>query len=178
VGTGRRLVGLKPRVVHSYRGREGPERRQRRRLAAEHRLEERPARRRSEAVHQEHDASEVAADSVVLLPREAGEVLTTHVPRFERRKVRMATDLLLYGVQLAPELLDQLLGVGQVGLPRGRPVHGAPFARASSRVLSALAVASTSVLAAMMKSFRWSPRILWVHQVTVTRPHSVRRAGW
>jgi hypothetical protein len=29
----------------------------------------------------------------------------------------------------------------------------------------------------MMKSFRWSPRILWVHQVTVTRPHSVSRAG-
>jgi hypothetical protein len=80
----------------------------------------------------------------VLLPREAGEVLTTHVPRFERRKVRMATDLLLYGVQLASELLDQPLGVGQVGLPRGRPVHGAPFARASSRVLCALAVASTS----------------------------------
>ena len=98
MGTGRRLVGLKPRVVHSYGGREGPERRQRRRLAAEHRLEERPARRRSEAVHQKRDASEVAADSVVLLPREAGEVLTTHLPRFERRKVRMATDLLLYGV--------------------------------------------------------------------------------
>ena len=114
----------------------------------------------------------------MLLPREAGEVLTTHVPRFERRKVRMATDLLLYGVQLAPELLDQPLGVGQVGLPRGRPVHGAPFARASSRVLCALAVGSTSVLAAMMKSFRWSPRILWVHQVTVTRPHSGAFVVW
>ncbi len=35
-----------------------------------------------------------------------------------------------------------------------------------------------SVLAAMMKSFLWRPRILWVHQVTVTLPHSVRRAGW
>ena len=32
---------------------------------------------------------------MVLLPREAGEGLTTHVPRFERRKVRMATELLL-----------------------------------------------------------------------------------
>ena len=37
---------------------------------------------------------------------------------------------------------------------------------------------SSSVLADMMKSFRWSPSILWVHQVTVTLPHSVKRAGW
>jgi hypothetical protein len=34
-----------------------------------------------------------------------------------------------------------------------------------------------SVFAAMMKSLRWSPLILWVHQVTVTRPHSVSSAG-
>ena len=32
-------------------------------------------------------------------------------------------------------------------------------------------------LAAMTKSLRWSARILWVHSVTVTRPHSVRIAG-
>ncbi len=38
--------------------------------------------------------------------------------------------------------------------------------------------ASRSVLAAAMKSLRCRPRILWVHQVTVTRPHSVSSAGW
>ncbi len=42
---------------------------------------------------------------------------------------------------------------------------------------SALA-ASTSVRAAMMKSLRCRPRISWLHQVTVTLPHSVSRAGW
>ena len=73
---------------------------------------------------------------------------------------------------------DQPVGVGQVGLPPGRPGYGAPFARASSGVMSPLSAARASVFAAMMKSFRWSPAILWVHQVTVARPHSVRRAGW
>src|SRR3990167_2196482 len=42
---------------------------------------------------------------------------------------------------------------------------------------SALA-ASTSVRAAMMKSLRCRPRISWLHQVTVTLPHSVSSAGW
>ena len=37
--------------------------------------------------------------------------------------------------------------------------------------------ASVSVRAAMMKSLRCRPRILWLHQVTVTLPHSVSRAG-
>jgi hypothetical protein len=118
------------------------------------------------------------ADDVVLLSGEAGEILTMHVPRLERGKVWMATDLLLYGVQFPPDLLDQPPGVGQVGLPRSRRAHGAPFAPAASRVMCPLSAANASVFAAMMKSFRWSPRILWVHQVTVTRPHSVRRAGW
>jgi hypothetical protein len=36
---------------------------------------------------------------------------------------------------------------------------------------------SESILAAMTKSLRWSALILWVHSVTVTRPHSVRIAG-
>lgn len=36
---------------------------------------------------------------------------------------------------------------------------------------------SESVFAAMTKSLRWSPWTLWVHQVAVTRPHSVSRAG-
>jgi hypothetical protein len=38
--------------------------------------------------------------------------------------------------------------------------------------------ASRSVFAAMMKSLRCRPRILCVHQLTVTLPHSVRMAGW
>src|SRR5215203_481430 len=37
---------------------------------------------------------------------------------------------------------------------------------------------SSSVLAAMMKSFRCRPPILCVHQLTVTLPHSVSSAGW
>src|SRR5215211_8741995 len=37
---------------------------------------------------------------------------------------------------------------------------------------------SSSVLAAIMKSFWCSPPILCVHQVTVTLPHSVNNAGW
>ena len=37
--------------------------------------------------------------------------------------------------------------------------------------------ASSSVFAAMTKSLRWRPRILWVHHETVTLPHSVRIAG-
>src|SRR5918992_4728059 len=37
---------------------------------------------------------------------------------------------------------------------------------------------SSSVLAAMMKSFWCRPPILCVHQVTVTFPHSVNSAGW
>ena len=38
-------------------------------------------------------------------------------------------------------------------------------------------VYSRSVLAAIIKSFRCRPLILCVHQVTVTRPHSVSSAG-
>jgi hypothetical protein len=91
---------------------------------------------------------------VVLLAGETGEILAAHMPRFERRRVRMATDLLLDGGQLPPELLDQPLGLGQVGSPRGGPAHGAPLARASSSVTCALPVASASVFAAMMKSLR------------------------
>ncbi len=178
MGAGRWLVGLKPCVVHPDGGREGPERRQRRRLSAEHRLEERSARRCPEAVHQERDAPEVAADDVVLLSREAGEVLAAHAARLKRGEVRVTTDLLLDRFQLTPNLLDQPLGGGHVGLQRGRWTHGARFSRASSRVTRPLSTASASVFAAMMKSFRWSPWILWVHQVTATRPHSVRRAGW
>lgn len=37
--------------------------------------------------------------------------------------------------------------------------------------------ATSSVLAAITKSLRCSPRILCVHHVTVTRPHSVSSAG-
>src|SRR5712692_6587479 len=178
VGAGRWLVGLKPCVVHADGGREGPARRRRRRLSAEHRLEERSARRCPEAVHQERDAPEVAADDVVLLSREAGEVLAAHAARLKRGEGRVMTDLLLDRFQLAPDLLDQPLGGGHVGRQRRRRTHGAPFSRASSRVTCPLSTARASVFAAMMKSFRWSPWILWVHQVTVTRPHSVRRAGW
>jgi len=36
---------------------------------------------------------------------------------------------------------------------------------------------TSSVRAAMMKSLWWSPPILWVHQVTVTAPHSVSTVG-
>jgi hypothetical protein len=36
----------------------------------------------------------------------------------------------------------------------------------------------SSVFAAMIISFRCNPRILCVHHVTVTLPHSVRMAGW
>ena len=36
---------------------------------------------------------------------------------------------------------------------------------------------SDFVFAAMTKSLMCRPLILWVHQVTVTRPHSVRSAG-
>ncbi len=53
-----------------------------------------------------------------------------------------------------------------------------PSARERPQAWCPLNVTSTSVFAAMMKSFRWRPRILLVHQVTVTRPHSVRMAGW
>src|SRR5262249_16975281 len=73
VGARRGLVGLKPRLIHSHGGREGPERCQRRRLSAEHRLEERSGGRRAEAIHEKRNAPKVAADDVVLLPREAGE---------------------------------------------------------------------------------------------------------
>lgn len=37
---------------------------------------------------------------------------------------------------------------------------------------------ASSVLAAMMKSLRWSPLIAWVHQLTVTLPHSSTILGW
>src|SRR5215203_3490205 len=37
---------------------------------------------------------------------------------------------------------------------------------------------TSSVRAAIMKSFRCKPPILCVHQVTVTLPHSVNSAGW
>lgn len=40
-----------PCVVHPHGSREGPERCQRRRLSAQHRLEERPGGRRPEAIH-------------------------------------------------------------------------------------------------------------------------------
>ncbi len=113
---------------------------------------------------------------MVLLPREAGEVLAAHAPRLKRSEVWVVTELLLDGVQLASDLLDQLLGVDPVDLERGR-AHGARPSRLSSRLICPLSATSASVFAAMMKSFRWSPRILWVHQVTVTRPHSVSRAG-
>ncbi len=119
----------------------------------------------------------LAATRAELLPREAGEVLAACAPRLKRREVWMATDLLLDGVQLAPDLPDQPPVVDHVGLRRGRQAHGTPFSRISSRVTCPLSGANASVFAAMMKSFRWSPRILWVHQVTVTRPHSVSRAG-
>ena len=55
--------------------------------------------------------------------------------------------------------------------PRHRiPAAGSGYWRSNKRD-------SWSVFAAMMKSFLWRPRILWVHQVTVTLPHSVRSAG-
>ena len=38
--------------------------------------------------------------------------------------------------------------------------------------------ATSSVRAAMMKSLRCRPLIEWLHQVTVTLPHSVSRPGW
>jgi hypothetical protein len=119
----------------------------------------------------------LAATRAELLPRKAGEILAAHAPGLKRREVWMATDLLLDGVQLAPDLPDEPPGVDHVGLRRGRRAHGTPFSRISSRVTCSLSAANASVFAAMMKSFRWSPRILWVHQVTVTRPHSVSRAG-
>ena len=39
-------------------------------------------------------------------------------------------------------------------------------------------LATSSVRAAMMKSLRCRPLIEWLHQVTVTLPHSVSRPGW
>src|SRR5262245_57012895 len=56
-------------------------------------------------------------------------------------------------------------------------VHGTRPSRISPRATCSPSATSASVFAAMTKSFRWSPRILWVHQVTVTCPHSVSRAG-
>ena len=38
-------------------------------------------------------------------------------------------------------------------------------------------LATSSVRAAMMKSLRCRPLIEWLHQVTVTEPHSVSRPG-
>src|SRR3970282_2929728 len=51
------------------------------------------------------------------------------------------------------------------------------FRHCPSSVGSVQPPTSESVFAAITKSLRWSPWILWVHQITVTRPHSVSRAG-
>src|SRR5881296_605301 len=76
-------------------------------------------------------------------------------------------------VRPEPESIQALLP-----LQSKSPAEGKRDPGDDHRVMCPLSAASASVFAAMMKSFRWSPRILWVHQVTVTRPHSVRRAGW
>lgn len=88
---------MSPRVLLSCR--RGP---------AQHGLEERPARRHPEAVHQERDAPEVATDDVVLLPGEGPEGVAVPAPGLERYEMRVTTDLLLDRLELAPDLVDQL----------------------------------------------------------------------
>src|SRR6266481_6414677 len=97
-------------------------------------LDERPARRRVEAMHQERDAPKIAADDVVLLSREAGEILPAHASRLQRGKVGVTPDLLLDELQFVADLLDQQLSGGHVGVPDGPHTHRPPDSRASLRV--------------------------------------------
>src|SRR5438034_9822305 len=53
---------------------------------------------------------------------------------------------------------------------RAPAAHGARPSWISARVTCPPSATSASLFAAMMKSLRWSPQILWVHQVTATRP--------
>ena len=64
-----------------------------------------------------------------------------------------------------PRNLGELLQVLRLFSNRRYLIPSAPFA-------------TSSVLAAMMKSLRCRPLIEWLHQVTVTLPHSVSSPGW
>ncbi len=76
-------------------------------------------------------------------------------------------------VELSARLLE--LGASQVVIS---DTIGAAHPGEVRALLSRLVdTVGASVLAAQLKSLRFRPPLLWVHQVTVTLPYSVSRAG-
>src|SRR5450830_946198 len=76
----------------------------------------------------------------------------------------------------------ELVRVGILGIQVHQPedrVAGHAANRIEMHYLRPSAsLATSSVRAAMMKSLRCRPLMEWLHQVTVTLPHSVSRPGW
>ena len=71
------------------------------------------------------------------------------------------------------------IGIGAIGVEQAQDgIAGYPSDLAEMPHLRPSALlATSSVRAAMMKSLRCRPLIEWLHQVTVTLPHSVSRPG-